>query len=545
MVISPYASDSVLDALIRAIEITRGTKIVQGPINQYITTPYLFYLGLACMEYTTAKVIAEAGSNKAGAIIDDTLTNPRNPDRYVYCDARVGTETGQGIAYGHFLIPYKDGIKTLDKKASICLEEIIEEASDDYDRQVSESRKYTNNVYVPNMIEVEAVNSIKEIKKVNLPIDKLRTLAKKCAQELSKGENYGTATIEVHEEVRRMANSEGMVIRDNFFGYRITFKIEARGDKNDRLVFDYGTYLMGKDISAKKFDEVTKLARWMTREANKRKRENPKFKEGLYPVLFAPDAFCTPLHECLVHFLSSDAILYGNSAIWGHENFGERCTNPKISVYSNPDIPGRWGSMESDDEGVLAKRRVLIEQGKVKGYLADRNGAYHLSKLTGAKILPGDARRGYPRGCDDAVCEPRISNLEIEYQGAVKTSTEMKRRFLQYLKKNRHQRGLVIPMSTRGGCYYENGSFDALFPFAYLVDKNGKSTPVRNVSLNSTVLNFLNQIVEVGGDTEYIGHRCGIDERMVRVGITCGSAIVRDLYLSITRPEGLRQPPLE
>jgi len=538
-------NDSVLDALIRVIESRHVTKIKQGTLDQFAGEPRLKYLALTCMEYSSAKVSAES-SNGPAAIVEDNLTNPRNPDRFVYSNVGVGTKGGHGLNQSMFQIPSKGGIRLLQRKTERHLDEAIEEAADEYYDWAKLDRRYTNNVFVPNLIEVPQVRSIDDkVNKKILPLDRLRKLAKECAQELSRGGNYGITTIEVHEEVRRMANSEGTVIRDGFFGYMISFEIETRGNFNEVLVFNDGLYSMDKEFSDREVTRLINRAKWMSREVNKRKEHSGVITEGLYPTLLTPDAMCVPLHEALVHFLSSDEILNGDSKSWGWENFGRVCTNPHISVYSNPNMENRWGSMEHDYEGVPAKRRTLIENGMPVGYLADRNGAFHLSRLTGKTILPGDSRIGYPRDCSDATSEPRVSNMEVRYDDPNSASSleELRNRFLKYMKKNGHKTGIVIPRSSSGWCE-DDGILQSSFQLAYAIDQRGNMTPVRYLSTKMDLFSMLNNIVEMGGREEYNPHRCGIDERLVRAGITCKGAIVDNVHIISERPEGLRQPPL-
>lgn len=538
----PRTGDDVLDALIRRIERYHGTKIAQGEVNQYVIAPCLHYLALTCMEYTVSNVEAEFG-----AVIDDTLTNPRFPYRDVYCDARVGTEKGQGICHSHFSIPEKKGIRALERKIDFSLNEALVGAADSYDEFVSESRRNKSG-FVPNMIMVKPVRSLdKKIKKNLIPIDKLRSIACKCSKILSQNHNQGKVQIEVHEDTRWMANSEGTVIKDKFFGYSFFFEVQTRDNKNGPISFTERMYLCEENVNAREHD-IINFARWIFKEVEKNKNSDQILKDGLYPVLLYPAAMATPLHECFVHFLSSEEILYNESSAWGWENFGELCTNPHLSVYASPGMPGKWGSMNFDYEGIPAQRRILIEKGKVKGYLADRNGAYHLSKLTGSKILPGDSRIGYPREGDDPESAPRISNLELEYGGSnvAKSRKELEQRFVEHLRKNNLKKGILIPTSSGGCCYTEEGLFEAYFDFAYVVDADGKHTPTRKVLMRSDVFTFLKNIVEMGGRSEYVAHRCGLsDSSTVRAGLACSAGVVKDVYIKTERTEELRQKPLK
>ena len=54
---------------------------------------------------------------------------------------------------------------------------------------------------------------------------------------------------------------------------------------------------------------------------------------------------------------------------------GQPVANPKVTIVDDGTIPGMYGSMNCDDEGIPAQRRVLIEQGILRNYMHDRTTA--------------------------------------------------------------------------------------------------------------------------------------------------------------------------
>lgn len=544
-------NDKTLNTLLEGIERHLGRKLKPSDFNRYVDTPEVVHLALTHIEYTTAKVEAELG-----AVTDDTLMNPRIKDNVLYGELRFGDERGQGIGYDLHPVPLKGNFDSLDQRINLLIdgssgESILRDASDSYDDFVSSS-KWNNKVFVPNLCEVPSVRHLEDIApliKKLIPTQKLLHLAKKCSGILSENGNDGKVTIEVHDEVRRLATSEGTAIRDGFFAYAVTFETKTMGGRKDAPMNFYQTlYFTTEDTSIIE-KRMLHLAKWMWGEVEKRKEYNTEITNGLYPVLMSQGAMATQLHEVFVHFLPSDEILDFNSTTLGWENFGKMCTNPYLTVYSNPGMPDKWGSMKFDHEGVPAQKRLLVENGVIRGYLADRNGAYHLSRLTGAKILPGDAKIGYPSGCNDPVSQPRISNLEFEYNvsGSPKTNKAMLDRFVQYLQKNDIEKGVFIPDSSGATSWPDEGTIDASPNFPYVVTANGEMYPTRFMTTRSDVHTFSNNIVTMGGPRAYVPHQCGAGEtqdswRWVRAGILCGSGIVKDMHIHMQRPEELRQP---
>lgn len=542
----PRTNDPVLDALIERVERHHGTQVKQSEINSYAHPPFLDYLALTHLEYTLAKVEA-----RSGALTDDTLLNPRFPDLIVNCQARVGTETGQGRGFHQALVPFKRRITSLQHRIDIILDQAFADAADSYDESVSTSRKNAAFI-VPRQIPIIPVTYLGEIRDKRMPIDKLRNITRICSKILNSAGDEDIVYINVHDETRRLVTSEGTVVRDNFFGYHVHLEVNTRGGRKDHpMMFYQSLYFTDEDIG-KSQNKIMKVARWMLREIQKRKNCETKITNGLYPVLFSPAAMATQLHECFVHFLPSDEILDNNSTTFGWENYKKMCTKPNIDVYSNPGMPGKWGSMKFDHEGIPAQRRALIKNGKLVGYLADRDGAYHLSRLTGANILPGDARIAYGREIESARSQPRISNLEVEYHGSDRptSQTELFNRFIAYLNKHNYKQGIFIPDGSSAASWPEEGTIMAEPNFPYIVTSDGKKIPTRLLITRSDVHTFLDNIVTMGGSSGYVSHRCDVSDkdnkedatRLVRAGIQCSGGIVDKVHIYVDRPEELRQP---
>jgi len=548
-------NDSTLDALLAGIERHVGRKIIPSRFNRYVDTPALHYMALTHIQYATAKAEAELG-----AITEDTLMNPRIKDNVLYGEVRFGNQQGHGIGYNLHPVPLKRAMSSLAERIDLMVDGssgdgILRNASDSYDEYVSSSH-WDSSVIVPNLSMIRPIQHLEDttpLTKKLIPTQKLLYLAKTCSGILSEHGNDGKVTIQIHDEIRRLATSEGTIIRDGFFGYSVMFEVETRGGskKDAPMSFYQSLYFTNEDTNTIE-KKMLSLSKWMLKEVDKRKKVTAEVTNGLYPALLYPGAMATQLHECLVHFLASDEILENDSTTLGWENYGKMCTNPNLNVYSDPGLEGKWGSMNFDHEGIPASKRILVENGVVRGYLADRNGAYHLSRLTGAEILPGDARIGYPSGCNDPVSQPRISNLEFGYDhgsDAVKTKQQMFNQFVKYLQENKIEKGILIPDSSGAASWPEEGFIEANPHFPYIVTANGETYPTRFITTRSDVHSFLNNIITMDGASKYTPHQCGVGEeeswRWVRAGINCGTGIVKDLHIHVNRPEELRQPRLK
>src|SRR5690606_36038397 len=92
------------------------------------------------------------------------------------------------------------------------------------------------------------------------------------------------------------------------------------------------------------------------------------------------------LHEAIGHGLEGDFNRKGTSAFSGR--IGEQVAAPLCTVVDDGTLEGRRGSLNVDDEGTPTSRTVLIENGRLKGYMQDRLNA----RLMGAAPT-GNGRR--------------------------------------------------------------------------------------------------------------------------------------------------------
>jgi TldD protein len=88
------------------------------------------------------------------------------------------------------------------------------------------------------------------------------------------------------------------------------------------------------------------------------------------------------LHEAVGHGLEGDFNRKGTSAF--STLMGEMVASPLCTVIDKGTMPGRRGSLDVDDEGNPTSDTLLIEKGRLVGYMQDRmNAGLMKTKLTG------------------------------------------------------------------------------------------------------------------------------------------------------------------
>jgi len=103
------------------------------------------------------------------------------------------------------------------------------------------------------------------------------------------------------------------------------------------------------------------------------------------PVLFSSGTAGTLLHELVGHMAESDLVAAGASPLTGL--MGATITAPALDIFDDPTRVDLAGGFDHDDEGFEARRIQLVEAGRLRAYLCDREGESRL----GAK--PGRGRR--------------------------------------------------------------------------------------------------------------------------------------------------------
>jgi len=71
----------------------------------------------------------------------------------------------------------------------------------------------------------------------------------------------------------------------------------------------------------------------------------------------------------LIHGLNGKNVYRGISPMAGQE--GERIFDEKLTVVDDPTLDGRPGSSSHDDEGVPRRRNVLVDEGRLTGFIYD------------------------------------------------------------------------------------------------------------------------------------------------------------------------------
>jgi TldD protein len=205
------------------------------------------------------------------------------------------------------------------------------------------------------------------------------------------------------------------------------------------------------------------------------------------------------LHEAVGHGLEGDFNRKKTSAFAGL--LGEMVAAPGVTVVDDGTIENRRGSITVDDEGTPSAYNVLIENGKLVGYMQDRQNA----RLMGMTATGNGRRQGYAH-----VPMPRMTNTYM--LGGDKAPEEI----IASVKKG------IYAVSFGGGQVdITSGKFVFGCTEAYLIENGKIGAPIKGAMLIGNGPDAMKRVSMIGNDMKLdtgIGN-CGKGGQWVPVGV--------------------------
>lgn len=205
------------------------------------------------------------------------------------------------------------------------------------------------------------------------------------------------------------------------------------------------------------------------------------------------------LHEAIGHGLEGDFNRKGTSAFSGR--VGEKVAAENCTVVDDSTLPGRRGSLNVDDEGTPGGKTVLIEDGRLCGYMQDR----HNAKLMGVEATGNGRRQSYAHRP-----MPRMTNTYML------PGQELPEDIIGSVK-----RGLYAVSFGGGQVDITNGKFVFSASEAYLIEDGKITAPLRGATLIGNGPDVLTRVSMIGNDLALdngVG-TCGKDGQSVPVGV--------------------------
>jgi len=305
----------------------------------------------------------------------------------------------------------------------------------------------------------------------------------------------------------QIANSEGLFTEDRRVRTRLVIQSIASDGKENQTGFEGPGGMKGFEL----FEEID--PEYFGREASRTAvtmlhahvcpagKMTVAIDNGFGGVIF---------HEACGHALEASSVAKGNSVFAG--KLGQKIASEKVTAVDDGTIPNAWGSINIDDEGIPARKKILIEKGILKGYMIDRlNG-----RRMGMEPTGSGRRQSYKYAPTSRMTNTYIAAGEDEDEAIIAS--------ISY--------GLYAKKMGGGSVNPVTGEFNFAVAEGYLV-KNGKiDHPVRGATLIGKGSEILMNIDMVGKNLKLGQGMCGaasgsiptnVGQPMIRVSeITVG-----------------------
>lgn len=310
-----------------------------------------------------------------------------------------------------------------------------------------------------------------------------------------------------------VANTLGHLAEDVQDLCRLNFSVVATDGKGDRrtgmyggggrLPFTYFDTFRPEDVSREAARQAVAMLGAVEAPA------------GPQTVVLAPGWSGILLHEAVGHGLEADFIRKKTSLFAG--KVGEKVASELVTVIDDGTVAGGRGSLNVDDEGIPAQRKVLIENGVLKGYLYDRISA----EIMGQQPT-GSGRRESFRHAP----MPRMTNTFLA------PGDHAPEEILGSVKK-----GLYCAQFGGGQVDITNGNFVFEVNEAYLIEDGRLTRPVKGAMLIGVGPVALQKVSMVGNDPVHdpgLG-TCGKNGQSVPVGVGLPTLRLDDMTVGGTR----------
>jgi TldD protein len=205
------------------------------------------------------------------------------------------------------------------------------------------------------------------------------------------------------------------------------------------------------------------------------------------------------LHEAIGHGLEGDFNRKGSSAFSGR--IGQRVAAKGVTVVDDGTLPQRRGSLSIDDEGNPSQRTVLIEDGRLVGYMQDAMNA----RLMGVPVTGNGRRESFAH-----LPLPRMTNTYML------NGDRDPREIIASVKK-----GLYAANFGGGQVDITSGKFVFSAAEAYLIEDGRITAPVKGATLIGNGPDALTRVSMIGNDMALdpgVG-TCGKEGQSVPVGV--------------------------
>jgi TldD protein len=237
---------------------------------------------------------------------------------------------------------------------------------------------------------------------------------------------------------------------------------------------DYDTYSVGFEGGFEIFDQINDELLEDLVKSSIELTTAPHPPSGKIPIILDPTIAGNIAHAVFGHSLQGDQIIRGRS--YWERFYKKQVASDIVNISDSPLEEGEYGSYLFDDEGVICKKTLLIENGILKNYLNSRISA---SILKMENNLFGNGRRQdylHP-------IYPRNSNTFVE------PGDYSKEEMIQEMEY-----GVLVSQSDFGMEDPIGGGIQTNSRSGFLIENGEISTRVKSIAISGNALDLLMSI---------------------------------------------------
>ncbi len=270
-------------------------------------------------------------------------------------------------------------------------------------------------------------------------------------------------------------------------------------------------------------------------------RRAPAIDPYTGPAILEPEAAGVLFHEAVGHRLEGERMEDDKDGQTYKGQIGQPVLPAFLTIVDDPTLASAGGislngSYAFDEQGVAARRTVLVKEGKLESYLLSRK-----------PVKPFERSNGHGRSAGARAPMARMANLVVESSRRVRWD-ELKRLLMAEARKQGKRYGLVIRDITGGNTNtgtYGYQAFKGTPRLVYRVDaKTGAEELVRGVELVGTPLASVNKVLATSDASRAFNGFCGAESGYVPVSTVAPAVLVGELELQRVSRSNERGPLL-
>ncbi|MBS1267069.1 MAG: Zinc metalloprotease TldD [Candidatus Woesearchaeota archaeon] len=317
-------------------------------------------------------------------------------------------------------------------------------------------------------------------------------------------------TLSDHTTTEYLVNSEGTQVLATVpkvaFMYFLTIK---EGNQSVQRYWQYGNaggfeFVKSWNISELLVNEV--------KACYNNLKNGRKLKKEKLDVIAAPQVVGIMVHESVGHPYEADRIL-GREGAQAGESFvsqdmiGQKIGSDVVTVVDDPTVENSYGFYLYDNEGVKAKRKYLMKNGKINDFLHNRQTA----------ALMGIKSNGSSRSVDyDKESIVRMSNTFML------PSKKKEEELIEDIK-----RGVYIKNFMEWNIDDKRVNQKYVGAEAYLIENGQLGMPVKSPIMEVSTFDLYKAVDAVANNTEFHAGNCGKGEPMQAIPVWFGGPSIR------------------